>query len=121
MVEEGKKLALVTGAARGIGLATASRFLAEGWQVALLDIDAGALAATHARLALPEDTMEVECDVAEPGQVTAAVDAVVARFGRIDALVNNAGIADFRPILDTDFETWSRILAVNLTGPFLCT
>ena len=121
MVEEGKKLALVTGAARGIGLATASRFLAEGWQVALLDNDAGTLAATHARLALPGDTMAVECDVAEPDQVTAAVEAVVARFGRIDALVNNAGIADFRPILDTDFETWSRILAVNLTGPFLCT
>jgi NAD(P)-dependent dehydrogenase (short-subunit alcohol dehydrogenase family) len=121
MVKKGKRLALVTGAARGIGLATASRFLAEGWRVVLLDIDAETLAATQARLALPDDTMAVECDVAEPGQVTEAVEAVVARFGRIDALVNNAGIADFRPILETDFDTWSRILAVNLTGPFLCT
>ena len=121
MVKEGKRLALVTGAARGIGLATASRFLAEGWRVALLDIDAQTLAAAHERLALPGDTMAVACDVAEPDQVTAAVEAVAARFGRIDALVNNAGIADFRPILETDYETWSRILAVNLTGPFLCT
>jgi NAD(P)-dependent dehydrogenase (short-subunit alcohol dehydrogenase family) len=121
MTEAKKRLALVTGAARGIGLATASRFLADGWQVVLLDIDAETLAATHARLALPDDTMAVECDVAEPEQVRAAVDAIVTRFGRIDALVNNAGIADFRPILETDFETWSRILAVNLTGPFLCT
>ena len=121
MVKEGKRLALVTGAARGIGLATASRFLAEGWRVALLDIDAETLAATHERLALPDDTMAVACDVAEPDQVTAAVAAVAARFGRIDALVNNAGIADFRPILETDYATWSRIMAVNLTGPFLCT
>ena len=121
MVKEGKRLALVTGAARGIGLATASRFLAEGWRVALLDIDAETLAATHERLALPDDTMAVECDVAEPDQVREAVEAVAARFGRIDALVNNAGIADFRPILETDYATWSRILAVNLTGPFLCT
>ncbi len=121
MVKEGKRLALVTGAARGIGLATASRFLSEGWRVVLLDIDAETLAATFERLALPDDTMAVECDVAEPEQVRAAVDAVVDRFGRIDSLINNAGIADFRPILETDFETWSRILAVNLNGPFLCT
>jgi NAD(P)-dependent dehydrogenase (short-subunit alcohol dehydrogenase family) len=121
MTEATKRLALVTGAARGIGLATAEKFLAEGWQVVLLDIDAETLAATYERLALPGDTMAVECDVAEPDQVRAAVDAVVERFGRIDALVNNAGIADFRPILETDFATWSRILAVNLTGPFLCT
>ena len=121
MVKEGKRLALVTGAARGIGLATAEKFLTEGWRVALLDIDAVTLAATHERLALPDDTMAVACDVAEPDQVTAAVAAVAARFGRIDALVNNAGIADFRPILETDCETWSRIMAVNLTGPFLCT
>jgi NAD(P)-dependent dehydrogenase (short-subunit alcohol dehydrogenase family) len=121
MTTSDKRLAIVTGAARGIGLATAEKFLAEGWRVVLLDIDAETLAATFRRLALPDDTMAVECDVAEPDQVNVAVDAVVARFGRIDALVNNAGIADFRPILETNFEVWSRILAVNLTGPFLCT
>jgi len=121
VTDGGKPVALVTGAARGIGLATARKFLAEGWRVALLDIDAQTLAATHAALALPEDTIAIEADVAEPDQVSRGVDAIVARFGRIDALVNNAGIADFRPILETDFATWSRILAVNLNGPFLCT
>jgi len=120
-VTEARRVALVTGSARGIGLATAKKYLAEGWRVALLDIDAETLAATHAALALPEDTMAVECDVAFPDQVAAAVGAVVARFGRIDALVNNAGVADFCPILQTEFETWRRILAVNLDGPFLCT
>ena len=114
-------VALVTGAARGIGLATAKKYLAEGWRVALLDIDGATLADAHTLLAAPEGTMAVEADVAEPDQVTAAVNAVAARFARIDALVNNAGIADFCPILETDFSTWSRILAVNLSGPFLCT
>lgn len=121
MTDAHGKLALVTGAARGIGLATTKKFLAEGWRVAMLDIDAETLAAACGRLAVPNDTLAIDCDVAEPDQVRAAVDAVVGRFGRIDALINKAGIADFRPILETDFELWSRILAVNLTGPFLCT
>ncbi len=116
-----RKVALVTGAARGIGLATAKKYLAEGWAVVLLDIDAETLATAHAALALPDMTMKVECDVAEPDQVCAAIEAVTNRFGRIDALINNAGVADFCPILETDFDTWSRILAVNLSGPFLCT
>lgn len=116
-----KKLALVTGAARGIGLATAKLFLAEGWQVALLDIEGETLKASHAALDLPDDTMMIEADVAEPNQVQAAVEAITKRFGRIDTLVNNAGIADFLPIQQTDFVIWSRIMAVNLSGPFLCT
>jgi NAD(P)-dependent dehydrogenase (short-subunit alcohol dehydrogenase family) len=120
MSDAQKKLALVTGAARGIGLATAKLFLAEGWQVALLDIDRDTLNASYAALGLPDDTMMIEADVAEPEQVRSAVEAIAKRFGRIDTLVNNAGIADFLPIQQTDFEIWSRILAVNLSGPFLC-
>lgn len=116
-----RKVALVTGAGRGIGLATARRFLAEGWRVALLDIDSDLLAGAMADLARPDDTLSIRCDVSEPVQVAASVDAVVERFGRLDALVNNAGIAVFKPLLETTFEDWSRVLAVNLSGPFLCT
>ena len=115
------KVALVTGAARGIGLATAKRFLAERWRVALIDIDGDNLARTHAALAQPDETLALTCDVAEPAQVTRAFAMLKERFGRLDALVNNAGVAIFKPILDVTYEDWSRVLAVNLTGPFLCT
>jgi len=115
------RLAVVTGAARGIGLAIAEKFLAEGWNLALLDIDGQTLARTAERLRTSERVLAIECDVAEPRQVQAAVDRVAERFGRIDALVNNAGIAVFKPILETTFEEWSRVLAVNLGGPFICT
>ncbi len=113
------RVALVTGAARGIGLATARRFLAEGWRVALLDIDGETLARTHR--ALPADaTMAIRCDVADVAGVAAALARIAREFGRLDALVNNAGIAIFKPILEVSYEDWSRVLAVNLTGPFLC-
>ncbi|MBI3703618.1 MAG: SDR family oxidoreductase [Rhizobiales bacterium] len=115
-----QKAALVTGAARGIGLATAKRFLADGWHVALLDIDGDNLARTYAALAKPETTVAIVCDVADPAGVGRAIETVAEKFGRLDALVNNAGIAIFKPILDVSYEDWSRVLAVNLSGPFLC-
>ena len=115
------KTALVTGAARGIGLATAKRFLAEGWRVALLDIDGENLQRTFKALAKPETTLAITCDVADRDGVARAIDTVAKTFGRLDALVNNAGIAIFKPILEVTYEDWSRVLAVNLTGPFLCT
>jgi len=114
-----QKVALVTGAARGIGLATAKRFLADGWRVALLDIDSDTLTRTHGALP-PDKTIAICCDVADARGVSAAIARVAAEFGRLDALVNNAGIAIFKPILDVTYEDWSRVLAVNLTGPFLC-
>ena len=113
------KTALVTGAARGIGLAVARRFLAEGWNVALLDINADQLRETMAVLAEPAKTFEIICDVSDPPAIAAAVRKAAAHFGRMDALVNNAGIAIFKPILETTPEDWARVLAVNLTGPFL--
>ena len=116
-----QKVALVTGAARGIGLATARRFLAEGWRVALLDIEADLLDKAVASLENPDHTLALHCDVADATAVAAAIDAVGGRFARLDALINNAGVAAFSPILDTTDADWNRILAVNLTGAFLCT
>jgi NAD(P)-dependent dehydrogenase (short-subunit alcohol dehydrogenase family) len=114
------KVALVTGAARGIGLATAKKFLAEGWRVALLDIDGDNLQRSFKAIGKPEQTLAITCDVADRDSVSKAVDTVKQRFGRLDALINNAGIAIFKPILEVTYEDWQRVLAVNLTGPFLC-
>lgn len=119
MSHDPRKAALVTGAARGIGLAAAKRFLAEDWRVALVDIDGETLKRAHA--ALPADTtLAIQCDVADAAGVRDAMARISNEFGRLDALVNNAGIAIFKPILDVTLEDWSRVLAVNLTGPFLC-
>ena len=120
MTASTQKAALVTGAARGIGLATAKRFLADGWRVVLLDIDEETLSRTASALA-DAAILPIHCDVADPAGVARAIAAVAQKFGRLDALVNNAGIAIFKPILDLSFEDWSRVLAVNLSGPFLCT
>ena len=116
-----QKTALVTGAARGIGLAVARRFLADGWRVALLDIESALLHGAVDALSHPDCTMALHCDVSDAAAVTDAVAKVGARFGRLDALVNNAGIAVFAPLLETSDADWKRVLEVNLTGPFLCT
>jgi NAD(P)-dependent dehydrogenase (short-subunit alcohol dehydrogenase family) len=116
-----QKVALVTGAARGIGLAAAKRFLAEGWRVALLDIEGALLRGAVTDIGKPDAALALHCDVSDTAAVKAAMNQIERRFGRLDALVNNAGIAMFAPILQTSDEDWNRVLAVNLTGPFLCT
>ena len=121
MTKGQQKVALVTGAARGIGLAAAKRFLAEGWQVVLLDIEKDLLAQTFKTLAAPDTTLSIHCDVSDADAVADAFKQAVQQFGRLDALVNNAGIAIFKPLLETTQADWDRVLAVNLTGPFLCT
>ena len=115
-----EKVAVVTGAARGIGLAIAQKFLAANYQVALLDCATATLVQTTAALR-GQPALAVECDVSNPSQVQAAIDRVAAHFGRLDALVNNAGVAVFKPALETTFADWSQIMATNLNGPFLCT
>jgi meso-butanediol dehydrogenase / (S,S)-butanediol dehydrogenase / diacetyl reductase len=108
------KTAVVTGAARGIGLATTRMFLEEGRRVAMIDRDGPALAAAGLEGVLP-----VLCDVSVPGQVDAMMAEVTGAFGSVDALVNNAGVADFGPIDETDFARWRTVMATNLDGVFL--
>ncbi len=121
MTASSQKVALVTGAARGIGLAVAKRFLADGWRVALLDIEASLLEKSVTALERPDATLAVTCDVSDANAVAAAFARTEHHYGRLDALVNNAGVAVFKPLMETSDADWSRVLAVNLTGPFLCT
>src|SRR6202048_1439853 len=102
------KIALVTGAARGIGLAVAKRFLAEGWRVALLDIEGELLWQSMEALAAPGDTLGLCCDVSDAKAVAAAFAEIERRFGRLGALGNNAGIAVFAPLLETSDDDWKR-------------
>jgi NAD(P)-dependent dehydrogenase (short-subunit alcohol dehydrogenase family) len=115
------KVAVITGGARGIGFAIAQRFLTANHRVVLLDIDAAGLVQATERLDDPARVLTITCDVSAADQVRSAMDQVVQRFDRLDALVNNAGIAVFKPLLETSFEEWDRVMAVNLSGPFICT
>ncbi len=120
MSNDSPKTALITGAARGIGLAVAKRFLREGYAVAVIDNNEQELQIATEGLGHVDKVLSLLCDVSNPEAVTATVARVLSRFGRIDALINNAGIADFKPVTETSFSAWSEILATNLNGPFLC-
>lgn len=115
-------VAVVTGAARGIGLATTRWFLNQGYRVVLIDIDEATLAQTDATLkrVSGEAVLSVACDVSNEQQVLQAVQQVDETFGRVDALVNNAGIAVFKPIAQTSLQEWQAVMATNLDGPFIC-
>ena len=109
--------AIVTGAARGIGLATTHLFLSKGYRVAMVDRDALELKRASDGLDL---VLPVECDVSQQDQVSAMLHSVMQWSGRVDALVNNAGVADFAAIQDTTFERWQTVMRTNLDGVFLC-
>ena len=89
--------------------------------MALLDIDAATLAATETALADPGRVLALTCDVSDETQIQAAAAAVLARWGRVDSLVNNAGVAVFKPALETSYAEWRRVLTTNLDGAFLTT
>ncbi len=112
----GHKWALVTGAARGIGLATTMQLLSDGFRVAMIDRDEEALLAAAAPL---QNTLPILCDVSVPDEVDRMAARLRTEFGQLDALVNNAGVADFGPIDETDFARWRRVMETNLDGVFL--
>lgn len=111
-----QKTALVTGAARGIGLATSKLMIERGWQVAMLDRDEDELAKATADLA---NAAPYYCDVSIQSEVETTMPAILETFGRLDAVVNNAGVAQFGPIEGTDFEAWRTVMETNLDGVFL--
>ena len=115
------KVAVITGAARGIGRACAERFLSEGAQVVIGDIDAARLAETAGTLGGPDRILAVPTDVSQKPEVDALIAAAVTSFGRVDIMVNNAGIAIVRDYLDISPEEFDHVLGVNLKGAFLGT
>ena len=111
-----QKLALVTGAARGIGLATSRLMASHGWRVAMLDRDSEALREAATSVVGGEP---IVCDVSDPDQVDNMISGLAELTGHLDALVNNAGVADFGPMGGTDFQRWRTVMATNLDGVFL--
>ena len=111
------KIAIVTGAAQGMGKAIAARLAADGARVAVSDINAAGAEAVAK--SLPNGAFAVTCDISDPAQVTALHEAVIKTAGDLDILVNNASIVPFIAWDDVDLAHWQKIISVNLTGTFL--
>jgi meso-butanediol dehydrogenase / (S,S)-butanediol dehydrogenase / diacetyl reductase len=109
--------AIVTGAARGIGLATTRLFVSKGMRVAMVDRDLHELQNASQGL---DHVLPMNCDVSQEDQVNAMMHSVMQWSGRVDVLVNNAGVADFGPIQETTFARWQTVMRTNLDGVFLC-
>jgi meso-butanediol dehydrogenase / (S,S)-butanediol dehydrogenase / diacetyl reductase len=112
------KVAIITGAARGIGLAAAKRLGAEGARVVIADLNAEAAekSAGNVRQAGAPDALGTACDVSSEAQVAATVKAALDRFGRLDVVVNNAGLMTFKSLEDLTPEDWQKVLNVDLFG-----
>lgn len=114
------KVALVTGGARGIGLAVARAFSREGAAVVIADINGDGAKDAAAQLKQSgAQALAIAVDVADPASVQAMIAAISEAFGRLDILVNNAGVGGNTPFLETSLADWNRIIGINLTGAFL--
>jgi 3-oxoacyl-[acyl-carrier protein] reductase len=114
-----QKVAIITGAGSGIGRATAERFVREGARVVVADISGQRAAATSQELG--PNAAPVAGDVTDPAAVASMVDTAVQRFGRVDILYSNAGVAEaVKPLAEITRAEWDNIIAVNLTAFFLC-
>jgi 3-oxoacyl-[acyl-carrier protein] reductase len=115
------RVALVTGAARGIGAATARRLAEEGARVAIADLDAeGSSALANELNGAGRTAIGLGCDVADAAQVQRTVDETLSQLGKLDILVNNAGIIRDNLLFKMTDDEWDRVLAVHLRGAFLC-
>ena len=116
-----EQVAVVTGAGNGIGRATALALARAGVQVAVVDVDAGAAKATaEAVVALGRRSLALDTDVGDLAAIDRMVQAVTGAFGRIDVLVNNAGVTRRAHIMDLTEQDWDRIMRVNAKGVFFC-
>jgi len=115
------KVALITGAASGIGHAIAKRYLEADGRVVIADLDLEAARRAAGALAHTKSAIGVGMDVASEDQVYAGIEQTLATFGRIDVLVSNAGIQIVHPIDEFPFAEWKRMLAIHLDGAFLTT
>ncbi|MFL6374427.1 MAG: SDR family NAD(P)-dependent oxidoreductase [Pyrinomonadaceae bacterium] len=117
------KVAIVTGSASGIGLATAKRLGSEGCRVVIADLkgDKADTAAGDVKQAGAPDAVATVCDVSKEDQVNSAVETAMNKFSRLDVVVNNAGLMVFKPITEHTEEDWLRILHVDLLGAFFFT
>lgn len=112
------KTVIITGAARGIGLATTDILHTQGWHVVMVDRDNEEL---DKQASIRGETTQLCYDISIPNQVNSMIKDVLTIRGQIDALINNAGVADFGPIEETSFTRWRKIMETNLDGVFLCT
>jgi NAD(P)-dependent dehydrogenase (short-subunit alcohol dehydrogenase family) len=112
------KVAFITGGSRGIGFATAKAFVSQGAKVAIVGTNQDRLDAAVGELG--GEVFGVPADVARHEDVERAVSTTVARFGRLDVLVNNAGIGVYRPVAEMTIDEWDRTFATNVNGMFYC-